>query len=851
MRYTSQFKDYDNNDIYYVTIDTHSNPDENKEINLSFDTPVVINYDDPDNIFEPIKTYSATLSIVDKQYLMDIYNTGYNVDVLIENDSNNILFYGYVTPNVYSQDWNNVSVIDVECISPVAMLKYSDYTTIGTTRETVSIYSILQHILWVTAGYQIVYFPKHIGFDNHAYSNGFSDDQSILDDLYLDEQNFFDDDEDETPWKMYEVLEEICKFLGITLVENNDVIWMIDYANLNDYIRIDLSRTTNRYYDYNPSSTITITKDLYGGGNNSLSLENVYRNIKFEANTYPYEKIFPDILDADDWVLDNDVYRGRLNTAELPSLYPVTLTAGKKKDQKWWLCYWFYFTSSRMTFYEYTTDSTTHEIIPYALPDGTNQIMELKPGRQGKMNVIGASLMKYGNYEITNPTVVASLDWTPAIVINSGYNRFNISDYRIDSTHYNWQQLKSDLGQHETNMLAHENSRPKYPILEVVSDNDIIITDKSYLVISGSGLISDTPFEDPGQEEWKGKDDSEKEAFENGHEYAINLNDQPDDKDKRYYVGHPLFYMSISIGKWVLNESVHTKTDEEENEYQEITYEWYDTTNADDVNPWITIPVGSKEFSFYKSYDITNTCDWRLGLDNKKGFCIPLDNGLNGKLKVSIYGPVSNLICGPYLQKPTNLPNVETDISYTVDYDPITKEPLYNWTITSYGTVPNYAIIKKLKVEVCPVKYYTISDLLEKNSDNKKTDHVYENLISMSNVEEFESISLKINTQDPAKDNSFSSIKKLGDNGFEYIEQMTVDGQNYKIQEENLVDKYTSHYGNIKTKFKADLKHNHQNPVTPATQFIQPLIKNGTTMATNGYEWDLKAGTDLISMVEI
>jgi len=149
------------------------------------------------------------------------------------------------------------------------------------------------------------------------------------------------------------------------------------------------------------------------------------------------------------------------------------------------------------------------------------------------------------------------------------------------------------------------------------------------------------------------------------------------------------------------------------------------------------------------------------------------------------------------------------------------------------------------------VKYYTISDLLEKNSDNKKTDHVYENLISMNNVEEFDSISLKINTQDPAKDNSFSSIKKLGENGFEYVEKMTVDGENYKIQEENLVDKYTSHYGNIKTKFQADLKHNNLSPVTPATQFIQPLIKNGTTMATNGYEWDLKAGTDLISMVEI
>lgn len=848
MIYTSEFKCLGDQDTYYLTIDTNNGDDTTREIHTSFESPIVITHDNPDKIFEPIKTYSATLSIVDKDYLMDIYNTGYNVSVMVESDIHDIVFYGYVTPNVYDQDWNNLSVIEVECISPVAMLKYTDYSTVGDKRETVSLYDIFKKILFQTCGYGELYFPKNIGFDNHVYEDGYENDSSILDDIYLDEQNFFDDDEDETPWKMYDVLAEICRFLGLTLVEQCGQLWFVDYGNLNDYMIVSLN-SQNRYLgSYDTSSPTVIAKELYGGGNNSLSLENVYRNVKFEVNTYPYEKIFPDILDSDKWVLDNDVYRGSLNTAELPSLYPVELSSDKKKDKKWFLCYWFYFTSNLMTFYQYTTDGPDHHIV---LDQDSTQIMELKQYRQGKMNYIGASLMKYGNYEITDPTVVANLDWTPAIVINSGLNRFDIKNYRTGTTSYDQEQFKLDCAQHINNMLAAENNVPKYPIIEIESDNEIIITDKSYLVISGSGLLSDTPFENPAQDEYKGKNATEKYRFENGNQFVINLGDQHD-KDKRYYFGHPLFYISISIGKWYLSSTMEQHIDEEGNKYFEIEYYWYDSTGHNVDIPWIEVPVGTKEFSFFKSYDITNTCDWRMGLDNKKGFCIPLEIGLSGKLKVSIYGPCDELVAGSYVYDVFNLPNIYKNIAYTVDYSPITHSSVYNWNVTAMGWLPNYVIIKKLKVEVCPVKYYTISDLLEKNSDNKKTDHVYENLINMSNVEEFESITLKINTQDPAKDNSFSSVKKLGQNGFEYISQMTTDsGSTYKIQEENLVDKYCSHYGNIKTKFQAELKHNFTNPMTPFSQFVQPLIKNGTTMAVNGYEWNLKAATDLVSMIEI
>jgi hypothetical protein len=137
-------------------------------------------------------------------------------------------------------------------------------------------------------------------------------------------------------------------------------------------------------------------------------------------------------------------------------------------------------------------------------------------------------------------------------------------------------------------------------------------------------------------------------------------------------------------------------------------------------------------------------------------------------------------------------------------------------------------------------------------SNNKETDHVFENIINMNNVEEMDKITLKINTQDRAKQNSFSSVKYYDSENdtFDYISTMTRDyGQTYKIQEENLVDKLYDHYNKINIIFDAPLKH--VNNLNPLKSFYHPNIKNGTSFVVNGWDYDLKNYTDTIHLTEV
>lgn len=297
MIYKGQFVDT-NNKAYSVTISTNSG-NQTKSVTMG-GNPFVTEMDSDEKlIYCPVKYQSATVAIITPDYNFDIYSSkAQDSKVLLTDDSGATVWVGYVTPNLYNMGFvEEREEVEIECIDGLSTLQYIKYST--DKKQVVDFLYLVRKILRSCNCYQKFYVSNNI-----QLSNAGSD--TILDKLYISEENFFDkkeDDEDdnEVAWTMQEVLEELCQFLGLTAVANGDSVYFLDY---------DAIKNGNNYYycysvndNTSPSFTTvrfnkTITADDYSDSGATLSLDNVYNKVSVKADLYTFETVIPDMFDS-------------------------------------------------------------------------------------------------------------------------------------------------------------------------------------------------------------------------------------------------------------------------------------------------------------------------------------------------------------------------------------------------------------------------------------------------------------------------------------------------------------------------------------------------------------------------
>lgn len=148
------------------------------------DTPVRIEMNGSGEILEPLKPYSCTVSLITDNIYKDMYSpTAQGVNVKVKDETNDdILFYGYVTPCAYNQDWQTVAdELQLECISPISSLEYFKYKNSYLDSEIVSVENILKHCFQKANYYDNFYFPnnykidgveiKHTSYDEDRLTN--------------------------------------------------------------------------------------------------------------------------------------------------------------------------------------------------------------------------------------------------------------------------------------------------------------------------------------------------------------------------------------------------------------------------------------------------------------------------------------------------------------------------------------------------------------------------------------------------------------------------------------------------------------------------------------------------------
>ena len=266
-------------------------------------TPFVTTMDSGDDtIYKPMKCTGATIQIVTEDYLFDIYSpTAQGTKVELSIGLGIVEWTGFVTPNLYDMGYQAIDTIDIECIDGLSTLQYIKYTPVGETKAVRSFREIVDHILQQC----------------HCY-NGFSVSNNtslpllggtIMDKLYVSENNFFDSKSDENKsdtdvaWTCQEVLEQIAQYLGCSVVANGLGVFFVDYD------AVKAGGGSVGWYQYTLGSSaapsiatttglVNIERGLHYDNSASLSIGDVFNKIIVKCNLNDYNDVLPDFFDG-------------------------------------------------------------------------------------------------------------------------------------------------------------------------------------------------------------------------------------------------------------------------------------------------------------------------------------------------------------------------------------------------------------------------------------------------------------------------------------------------------------------------------------------------------------------------
>ena len=240
--------------------------------------PFTVEINDDNFLYAPSRLSGATLKLVGSDYLQRLFSTEYQKFKVNLKKNNTIVWTGFITPEVYSQDYSNsIFELEIECVSALSTLEYIDFDT---DLKSISLLQILLQCIERSKGdYSHAYIPSSYGID--------------LDEIYVLKSNFFD--EDDKPYTLKDCLEMACTFLNWTVTEYNGSVYFIDI----DYI----SKGGTSYIDIlnnNSSSTISSSISLQNlqsmGASNTLSILGGYNKAVVIDSDYEADgdKLYPE-----------------------------------------------------------------------------------------------------------------------------------------------------------------------------------------------------------------------------------------------------------------------------------------------------------------------------------------------------------------------------------------------------------------------------------------------------------------------------------------------------------------------------------------------------------------------------
>lgn len=390
-----------------------------EDITFGADAAVIEWEGNTDNIYKPIKYSSATLQVViDEDHFNWYSETPRANPIKIRDMEGNVVWYGYITPNIYNNDYDYaIHYQELECIDGLATLKYFKYECEG-AKKVITLWDVFKKCM------------DGLDYDKIVISNNtnFSTTQPWLVEgpldldpityptptkpylmgLWISECNFFD--EDNEPMTREEVVFEICQYLNLTLYAEGDTLYMIDQDGIKNgqssyyecYLSDDSYTAVDLFNEY------TLANDTQLIENSSISIGNSYNKVTIESDLYPFDTMIPDMFQ---------------DITQVGSLYRDVFDDDITK-------YYFYLFFTNPHYKSYYYDPSTYA-----------SVSDVTPTYDNIRNYIGATLVRHSvqTYD-TAAGVISSLNLDDYLLLHLhqskgtvGYGKLKLFETAVDT----------------------------------------------------------------------------------------------------------------------------------------------------------------------------------------------------------------------------------------------------------------------------------------------------------------------------------------------------------------------------------------------------------------------------------
>lgn len=530
--YVGYFKSLDGAS-YTVKLITDNTSTDWGILNMQGETPFVVSYNVSNTPFEPLRTSTATITVVHDKYLDELYSPyAKGTSVELYKNTDECVWCGYLVPKTYNQGYaNHYETIELEAADCVSVLQYIDYELIN-EGSCVTFKDIIDKVLDNT--HITTYYWPHSKQANGSFLTP--------DAIGIFERNFFENDTDD-PWNLQDVMFEMCQYLGVTSLQWGDALYFVDYTAL--------SQGDDRYYKYmkNPTRTvqgadeyisnlITMTSELSRGNDADISFEPIFNKVSVKDNFYNVEELIPNIFD--DKYLTNrngDFFSAQKIDIPSPKNAKWVKNVRKIRDDVWASeetadDKYTYF----MRLYDHQYFESYYEEIPYSdFTPGTMSAPEDLIGRLGA-TIVDMAAVDNGTFygEVFDPT-------------NSG-NGVQVGTVDYANT-VDYKRYLCICENHEDGTVWDDNSNALRLVMRTPSMKlPCQITEESYLVINYAVTKSrykDRPYLNP---DWCHTGASGPDAYREGTGHWA-MTQWPQGPSFRLIVGDKAWYGSK--GTWV------------------------------------------------------------------------------------------------------------------------------------------------------------------------------------------------------------------------------------------------------------------------------------------------------------
>lgn len=246
----------------------------------------VVEGTDEDFVYEAIRTSSATMTVLSKELLLDLFsiNNQYAPVKLYMGDK--LMWTGYITPEQFTQPYkpipDNISIDCVSAVSTLENIKYEQQTSTG----FITAWALLKYIISsANGGYTSVYIPHVYASSLSAYNSM----ENVFDKISLAEENFISEE-----MALDEVLMYLCRFFNWTCYDYCGSLYFIDADWQGQYLAYNEGLTS---YSSEFPNIIRLQDIGFAGADHTLDVLPGYN----KATVRSVNNVFDDLVENEDF----------------------------------------------------------------------------------------------------------------------------------------------------------------------------------------------------------------------------------------------------------------------------------------------------------------------------------------------------------------------------------------------------------------------------------------------------------------------------------------------------------------------------------------------------------------------